>query len=174
MPPAKTGRSKAAPARPRVRKAGMTLAEALIVRADSQKRLQQLKVRLLAIAKVQEGDRPAEDPASLIEEIEGVAGELLRLIQRINRTNSLTELEKGLSISDAIAARDVLKLRHGVYRELAAAAVVTQDRRTKSEVRFKSTVNIAKLQRSADDIAKQHRELDAKIQAANWQHQLHD
>jgi len=35
----------------------MKLAEALILRADCQKRFEQLKARLLSNAKVQEGDR---------------------------------------------------------------------------------------------------------------------
>jgi hypothetical protein len=41
----------------------MKLAEALILRADCQKRIAQLKSRLLVNAKVQEGDAPAGDPA---------------------------------------------------------------------------------------------------------------
>ncbi len=38
----------------------MKLAEALVLRADYQKRITQLKQRLLLVARVQEGDRPAE------------------------------------------------------------------------------------------------------------------
>ena len=43
----------------------MKLAEALILRADCQKRIAQLKSRLLTNAKVQEGDKPAEAPQEL-------------------------------------------------------------------------------------------------------------
>ena len=43
----------------------MKLAEALILRADCQKRIAQLKSRLLVNAKVQEGDAPAETPREL-------------------------------------------------------------------------------------------------------------
>ena len=55
-----------------------------------------------------------------------------------------------------------------MYRELAVAAAVKQDRFTKSEVKFASTVDIARLQKQADALAKEHRELDTKIQEANW------
>lgn len=48
----------------------MKLAEALILRADAQKRLSELKKRLLDNAKVQEGDQPAEKPADLIQQME--------------------------------------------------------------------------------------------------------
>ena len=58
----------------------MKLAEALILRADHQKRLEQLKQRLLRNAKVQEGDRPAEEPGELLAELERVAADLEGLI----------------------------------------------------------------------------------------------
>ena len=56
----------------------MKLAEALILRADYQKRLEQLKQRLVRNAKVQEGDSPAENPPTLIEELERTTAELTR------------------------------------------------------------------------------------------------
>lgn len=150
----------------------MKLSEALIFRADHQRRLEQLKLRILRNAKVQEGEKPAEDPAVLVAEVEQLAAELTRLIQRINATNASTQLGDGLSIADAIAVRDMLRIRAAVYRDLAQAATVTQDRYTKSEVKFQSTVNIAEMQRYADELAREHRDLDAKIQAANWQTDL--
>jgi hypothetical protein len=146
----------------------MKLAEALVLRADHQKRFAQLKQRLLLNAKVQEGDQPAENPQALIDELERIAGELVILIQQINRTNTVTELEPGLTLSDALAVRDVLRSRHTTYRELAQAATVTQTRYSRSEVRFESTVDIAAIQRRADQIAQDYRELDTRIQAANW------
>ena len=44
----------------------MKLAEALILRADSQKRFEQLKQRVVRSAKVQEGDEPPENPRDLL------------------------------------------------------------------------------------------------------------
>ena len=41
----------------------MTLGEALTVRAALQQRLRELRTRLLAVAKVQEGEKPAETTA---------------------------------------------------------------------------------------------------------------
>ena len=146
----------------------MKLAEALISRADHQRRLERLKLRLLRIAKVQEGDKPAEKPADLLKEIERLSESLVRLIQRINETNSSTMLEAGQTITDAIAIRDILKLRYNVYIELAKAAAITQGRTTKSEVKFKSTVEIVEIQKKADELAKEYRKLDTKIQEANW------
>lgn len=151
----------------------MRLAEALIQRADYQKRLDQLQIRLSQNAKVQEGDKPSEDPLALLDEIERISGELLMLIQRINRTNSVTTLSPGgLSIADTIAERDILRRRHNVYASAIQAAVVKQDRYSKSEIRFQSTVDVGALQQVADDLARQYRELDTRIQESNWQTEL--
>lgn len=152
----------------------MKLAEALMLRADAQKRLEQLKMRLLNNAKVQEGDSPAEKPASLLEEAERVAAELLNLIQRINKTNASTEIETGETIADVIARRDVLRLRQALYRDLGASSTVIQQRFSRSEVKFVSTVDISEVQKQADTLARECRELDTRIQSANWQVELQE
>jgi hypothetical protein len=51
---------------------------------------------------------------------------------------------------------------------LAQAATVVQDRYSKSEVKFKSTVNVSETQKRADQLAKEYRELDTRLQEANW------
>ncbi len=150
----------------------MKLAEALIWRADAKKRLEQLKTRLVRVAKVQEGDAPAEDPKALLAEYERLAGEFGQIVRRINRTNSATELRASMTLADALAVRDVLILRVEALRSLAQAAIVTQDRYTKSEVKFRSTVDVADLQQQINRLAVEHRELDTQIQALNWQTEL--
>jgi hypothetical protein len=150
----------------------MKIAEALILRADCQKRFAQLKTRLLNNARVQEGDQPAEKPQELIAEIERVAQELLDLIQRINKTNSSTIVEAGKTVSDLLAERDVIGQRRTTYADLAAGASARQDRFTRSEVKFVSTVNVAEFQKRADGLAKEYREKDARIQELNWQTEL--
>lgn len=149
----------------------MKLAEALALRADHQKRLEQLKQRLVRNAKVQEGDEPAEDPRALLAELERVAAELAALIRRVNHANATTPFESG-TLTDALAERDVLRWRAAAHRELAQAAAITQDRFSRSEVKFRSTVNVADVQRRADDLARDARALDVRIQATNWTTEL--
>jgi len=146
----------------------MKLAEALILRSDCKKRLELLRERLARVAKVQEGDLPAEDPAALLDEVDRTVTDLTRLIRRINRTNTTVRLDDGRTIADAIAGRDDLKLRHTIINGLVQGAAIKQDRYTKSEIRFQSTIDVAALQRQLDDLAQAYRELDTKIQAANW------
>ena len=150
----------------------MKLAEALIERADAQKRIEQLKARILRNARIQEGEQPAENPTALLEESERLAATLADLIKRINRTNSQTIVSDVKTLSDALAERDVLLVRRAPYNDLAQAASVGQDRYLRSEVKFKSTVNVAEVQGRADELARQHRELDARIQETNWNTEL--
>jgi hypothetical protein len=151
----------------------MKVAEALALRADLQRRLEELKQRLVKNARVQEGDQPAELPERLQTEFEHCAAELSSLIRRINHTNASSQLGSG-TLADALAERDVLKIRQNAYRELAAAASTTQTRTTRSEVKFVSTVSIAAIQSKADDLAKELRELDTRIQEADWKTNLLD
>jgi len=152
----------------------MRLSEALILRADLQKRFAQIGLRLQQNARVQEGDRAAEDPGVLLEEIERMARELTGFIQRINRTNSQTTFEEGMTLSDALAKRDVLKMRQSIYRDLVRAASVSVMRISRSEVKYISTVDVAEIQGRADKLAKEIRELDTWIQEKNWSIDLLD
>lgn len=150
----------------------MKLAEALILRADCKKRVEQLKARAIRNAKVQEGDRPAEEPEALLAEVERVARELADLVKRINRTNSATAFGDGLSLSDALAERDAVALRHRLYRDLAEAASISLDRYSSSEIKYVSAVSVADAQKRADELAQVYRSLDARIQELNWQAEL--
>ena len=152
----------------------MKLAEALILRADCQKRFEQLKARALRNVKVQEGDAPAENPLALLPELERVAAELAELIKRINRTNARVAFADGKSIADVLAERDVLALERSLYNDVALAATVTQDRYSRSEVKYVSVVNVMEAQKRADALAKAYREIDARIQELNWQTELVD
>ena len=149
----------------------MKLAEALVFRADKQKRLEQIKARLLRNAKVQEGDQPAEDPAQLLVEYESTATEFMDLIKQINLTNASAMLGEQ-SLTEALAQRDILRLRQSTYRDLAQSASVVQSVATRSEVKFKSTVSVAAIQKQADQLARELRDLDARIQEANWKIEL--
>lgn len=145
----------------------MKIAEALALRSDLQKRLEQVKQRLVKNARIQEGDKPDEDPAELQADLERLARELTVVIQRINRSNAAARFDDG-TLADALAERDVLKIRYAAYWELATAASTSQARTTRSEVKFVSTVSVAVIQRKADDLAREYRELDTRIQEADW------
>jgi hypothetical protein len=93
----------------------MKLAEALTLRADLKKRLEQLGLRLQRNAKVQDGDLPAENPEDLVIEFENTASEYLQIIARINLTNAGTAFGPH-TLTDALAERDILRRRQALYR----------------------------------------------------------
>src|SRR5215467_609058 len=150
----------------------MKLAEALALRADVQKRLEQMRERLRMSALVQEGDQPPEDPQALLAELERMLADLTRLVAHINRTNLATQLPDGTSLTDALARRDTLALHQSILKAVADAASARIDRYTRSEIRRMATVDVAALRRQMDEVAKQRRELDTTIQAANWTTEL--
>ena len=152
----------------------MKSAEALILRADCQKRIEQLRQRLVRSAKVQEGETPPEQPQALIAELDATVNELTDLIKRINKTNSLTTLEEAMTLSDALAQRDTLLLKRSVYSSLVEAAAYQQARYSASEIKSFSTVNVAELQTQTDRLSRQYRELDTRIQEFNWNTELMD
>jgi hypothetical protein len=69
---------------------------------------------------------------------------------------------------EAIAQRDILKVRRGTLEALANSAVPTQDRFTRTELKYVPTVGVAELRKEVDRLAKAYRELDAAIQAVHW------
>lgn len=145
----------------------MKLAEALNLRADLTKRIARLKERLVNNAQVQEGDIPAEDPKTLLKELDDNILELANLIKVINKTNSSTYVEKQ-SIADMIAERDALGLKISVLRKFLDEAAAKVDRYSSKEIKILSTVNVAEKQKEVDKLSKEYRLIDTKLQGLNW------
>lgn len=145
----------------------MKLAEALILRSDIQKQMEQLAVRIRKTALAQEGDTPPEDPNELLVVYEKSARELRDLIVAINHTNATTPFDAGF-MTDAPAERDRLKAMVTLLRDTASAATVIRSAQTRSEIKFVATVNVSALQKKIDQLSRDLRVLDTKIQSANW------
>ena len=147
----------------------MKLAEALAARSDLQTRLEQLRSRIAASARYQEGDAQPEDAAALLREAVAVTQQLETLIAAINRTNGSVRLDDGRTLSDALAARDTLRLRHSVLSSAAEAATGHGgQRQLRSELRQIAALDVPAVRAQADDVARELRELDARIQQTNW------
>lgn len=145
----------------------MKLAEALQERADLNRRIEQLRYRLNNNVLVQEGEKPLENPAALLEELESSFTRLEWLIARINLTNCAVKVE-GRSLTELIARRDVLSLRAEAYRRLVEEASQNTHRATRTEIKILSAVDVPALQRQADDASRELRLLDNTLQATNW------
>ncbi len=145
----------------------MKLAEALQERADHNRRIEQLRSRLLNNALKQEGEKPAEDPDELLKQLNECIDAQQKLIAAINLANAKTEVD-GKTLTEMIAERDMLTIRINAYRDLINEASMTYQRARNSEIRILSAVNVKELQIKADALSHELRILDNKIQQTNW------
>ena len=145
----------------------MRLAEALIEHKALKDRIKNLEERLDRVAKVQEGDRPTEDPTALLLQLREALAAMEEMVTKINRTNIAARLGER-PIMEAIARRDRLTTEQQVLRRLAQQATPTRDRFARNEIRFVPTVDAAAVQRQADEVTRILQDLDKEIQAANW------
>ena len=145
----------------------MKIAEALILRADIQKRIAQLRTRLNNNATVQENEEPAENPELLLTELENLILQLNDLIVKINRTNTLSKID-GISLVELIAKKDTLSQKAGILREFIEIASQKVDLYSTTEIKVFSTVNVSEQQKKLDKLSKEIRETDTKLQQANW------
>lgn len=156
----------------------MKLAEALALRADASRRVEQLRARIVGSARFQEGETPAEDAARLLAEVGEMLGELESLIRRINRTNASAMMGEDGTMTDGLARRDVLRLRHSVITAAADAAAGRDQRgmvrQLRSELMMLPALPVADLRLQADQLARELRELDVRIQRTNWEVDLLD
>lgn len=152
----------------------MKLAEALLLRSEHQKKLEELEARIQANLKVQEGDELQEDPEALLQAAMAEQEALCALVRRINRTNHTLHLEGNMTLSDALAERDMLRGKRALLARVAESARNRDYRLTHSEVKMRLMVNQGKLQKEIDALSKQFRELDTRIQGINWTSELLD
>lgn len=145
----------------------MKLAEALILRADLQKKIEQLRERLGNNAKVQENDEPTEKPELLLKELDEYIEQLASLIKKINRTNSVSRIGDE-TLSDLITKRDTLTLKAGILRNFVSQASQKVNMYSTAEIRILSTVDVPELQKEVDRLSKEIRETDTRLQQANW------
>ena len=149
----------------------MKLAEALAQRADLQKRIEQTRARMENNAWVQEGDQPAEEPEALVAELTAMTDQLEQLITRINLTNA-QPLPEGGTLTGLLARRDCLSIQVEAMREFLDEASRTPVRAARGEIKILPTVSVKAYRKQVDDLSRDLRELDMRIQSLNWTREL--
>ena len=150
----------------------MKLAEALSIRKDLQKRIQQLGQRIQNNVKVQEGDTPSEEPMELMKELDACLTQLEDLIWRINATNMKTTNAEGTTLTQLMARKDVLTMRVSNLRSIFDTASAGQDRYSRSEIKTVTVVDVKAIGKKVDECSAQLRQLDMEIQSLNFQTEL--
>ena len=143
----------------------MKLTEALQERADLQKQLSQVRVRLLNNAKVQESKQPMENPTQLLQEMDCMILRLEEFILRINMTNARTT-DNGESLIALLEKRECLQKKVGILRDFLDRASELVQRSSYTEIKIRSTV--PEKRKELDALSKELRTLDSRIQQLNW------
>ena len=149
----------------------MKLAEALQERADLNRKIEELRRRLNNCILVQEGEEPAEDPAALLEELNGAVARLETLMAQINLTNCRTKVQ-GMTLTEMIARKDAMLLKISAYRDLVYTAGQNTQRARGTEIKVKSVLKASELQTEVDTLAREIRQLDNLLQETNWKTRL--
>ncbi len=147
------------------------MAVALQERADLNIKIGDLKARINRNVLVQEGEKPTEDPKDLKKELDTCINRLEYLIAAINKTNCETKVD-GKSITELLARKDVLEVKSAAYRDIVYVGSSNTDRARNTEIKIVSVINVKAWQKEADEIAKEIRLIDNKIQETNWTTEL--
>jgi len=146
----------------------MKLAEALLIRADQKKKILSLRERIAKNALVQEGSQPREAVAALIRECFATIAAQQELVLRIDVANTGGKLADGRALPQALAERDVLKQQHATLKQAVDAAQKDVSHYSAREIKWLAQIDVATTQKQMEDLAIKIRDLNIKIQEANW------
>ncbi len=149
----------------------MKLAEALQERADINRTIEQLKIRLNNNVLVQEGEKTAESPEKLKRVLDSCLKRLAYLISHINQTNSVTVID-GQTLTELIAKKDVLSLQIRVYKDIVTTGSQASYRARNTEIKIKPAISVVDWQTEIDSLSKELRLLDNMLQETNWKTDL--
>lgn len=150
----------------------MKLAEALLLRGDLQKKLASLRERIARNVLFQEGSAPHEAPNDLLAEASAVIDELEALVHQINVANLSNRLPDGRTLTAALACRDTLMQRHSLLQAAIAATQKEPDRYSVREIKWIAAIDVGKLQKQSEALARQLRMLNGQMQETNWKIEL--
>lgn len=150
----------------------MRISEALMERAEVQKRINSLQERLTNVALVQEGDAPVESPEALLDELERAYEEFERIVALINHANLTAVDENGASLTALLAKRDALKKRVIYLETLATTATPKRERYNTERFKFVPSISVPQIRKKLDSAAQELRELERVIQEMNWRYQI--
>ncbi|CAD7289400.1 DIP1984 family protein [Campylobacter suis] len=149
----------------------MKLAQALILRGDLQIKISELSRRLSQNATIQEGEKPAEEPATLLAELESCLNEFESVVARINLTNAKSIIN-GTSLTQMLAQKERLSREISILNDFIADASSLTNRSTKTEIKIQSSADVKTLRARSNELSRKLRELDMLIQESNWSIEL--
>ena len=152
---------------PRARK-GMKLAQALVDKAALQNKITDLRDRLCANGKIQEGDETAEDLVSLGLELEECLKAHQLASKVIHRMNHLAHMDPNTTIAEGILKKNHLTQIIATYRHILTTCSLKVDRFSRNEIKQVVKIDLAEVRKKIDEAQAEKRRLDLQLQEANW------
>jgi hypothetical protein len=146
----------------------MKLSEGLIHVSDINKKITELKERLLISGKIQEGDVPTDDVTQIFTELHTLHEQLTVLTKQISKTNYSTKFDAVRSIQDALIEKEILGKEIAGLKFAIDNCQIKHDRYSQSEIKMITTFDIKKTRETNEELMKKRKELDLKIQQINW------
>jgi len=146
----------------------MKLAEALLQRADLQRKIDQLTARILPNLIVHNQARPQEDPTKLLAQLRDTVKKFEAIVVKINKTNMLTRLPDGRSLMEGLAQRDGLKVLQEKMRQVRQSSTLHNSGYNNQSTTLKFTA----IQSEIDQLGRAFRDIDTVIQGLNWNTEL--
>jgi hypothetical protein len=147
----------------------MKLAEALLERARLQRQNRELVKYIEENLRLPEGEDPTGDPEELFRLYDKKMERLEELVRRINKTNCLTEMTSGRTLTDAIAKRDCLTSQVRVYNEIYKKLTEHYSGRYgENYVKYLRHADHKALKDNIDCLSQELSDLDTAIQGKNW------
>ena len=151
----------------------MKLGAALTLRARQAQKLENLRARIKANAKTQDGEDPAEDASKLIDQFRRVSADHAALLARITKTNLSVTTDDG-TLVDTLHKREAMRRERNVLALAAHEATPQLDsyRYMRSELALKPQLNVEDLQAEIERIEQEIAKVDAYVQELNWKSEL--
>ena len=121
--------------------------------------------RIRPVLIVLDDKKPQEDPVKLLAQLRKTNQNLESIIVKINKTNNETFIGDGVTVMEALAKRDSLKLLSEKLRTIRQGAQLNN---SGPYGRQMATVDIDALQIEIDQTGRAFREIDSKVQEINW------
>ncbi len=147
----------------------MKLGEAVLLRADLLKKIEQIQHRIKPNLVVEESKEPQEDPVKMLAQLRNATQEYTALVIKITKTNYTTKVEKFDNVMNAIARKESMQLLLSRLKTIRQGSQITS-----SYDEPRATLNINNLQSEIDKLEIDLREINSVIQEINWTTELEE
>jgi hypothetical protein len=150
----------------------MKIAEALELRASYQKEFESFQSRIKNSSTIFEGDTPAENPQSLIEQASKLINDLQELVLKIAQANATVKTRQGRTLLEAILEKEAYQKKHIIYSGAIDELLEKPDRYRSSELRIVRQLDPKSIIELRNQISAKIRSINTEIQEANWSNEI--